>query len=115
MKRVLNALTLLPLVLTPAIAQSQTQNQTQSQTPATRTPGAATTTYPPIADYLMPRETEIAMARSAAPAVIADRATVKVLTTTGYEVASQGDNGAVCLVMRGFSGPTYTPAAFRGL
>lgn len=72
-------------------------------------------TYPPIADYLMPREAEIAMARSAAPPAISGRATVKVLTTTGYQVASQGDNGAVCLVMRGFSAPTYTPAAFRDI
>jgi hypothetical protein len=71
--------------------------------------------YPPIAEYLMPRDAEIALARSAAPAAIADRATVKVLTAAGYEVASEGDNGAVCLVMRGFSAPTYTPAPFRSL
>ncbi len=37
------------------------------------------------------------------------------MTRTGFEVARQGDNGAVCLVMRGFSAPTYTPAQFRGL
>jgi hypothetical protein len=71
--------------------------------------------YPPIDQYLMPRDAEIAMARSAAPPSIADRATVKVLTKAGYEVASQGDNGAVCLVMRGFSAPTYTPAPFRDI
>jgi hypothetical protein len=71
--------------------------------------------YPPIAQYLMPREAEIAMARSAAPPSIADRATVKVLTKAGYEIASQGDNGAVCLVMRGFTAPTYTPAPLRDL
>jgi hypothetical protein len=74
---------------------------------------AAVRTYPPIAAYLLPRDAEIALARSAAPAVIADRATVKVLTTTGFEVAREGDNGFVCMVMRGFSAPTYTPAAFR--
>jgi hypothetical protein len=79
-----------------------------AQTPVARA-------YPPIADYLMPRDTEIAMARTAAPAIIADRASVKVLTRTGYEVASQGDNGAVCLVMRGFTAPTYTPAPLRDL
>ena len=71
--------------------------------------------YPPIDQYLMPRDAEIAMARSAAPPSIADRATVKVLTKSGYEMASQGDNGAVCLVMRGFSAPTYTPAPFRDI
>ncbi len=79
------------------------------------TAAPAQKTYPPIAEYLMPRDAEIAMARSAAPALIADRATVKILTKSGYEVASQGDNGAVCLVMRGFSAPTYTPAPFRDL
>lgn len=79
-----------------------------AQTPAARA-------YPPIADYLMPRDAEIAMARSAAPTLIADRATVKVLTRSGYEVASQGDNGAVCMVMRGFSAPTYTPAPCRDI
>ena len=81
----------------------------------TATPAAAQGKYPPIADYLMPRDAEIALARSAAPSAVSDRATVKVLTASGYEVARQGDNGAVCMVMRGFSAPTYTPAAFRAL
>jgi hypothetical protein len=82
-------------------------------TAAAQTPAART--YPPIADYLMPRDAEIALARTAAPAVIAERASVKVLTRTGYEVAREGDNGAMCLVLRGFAAPTYTPAAFRDL
>ncbi len=69
--------------------------------------------YPPLSEYLMPHDAEIALARSAAPASVTDRATIKVLTTSGFEVAHQGDNGAVCLVMRGFSAPTYTPAQFR--
>ena len=71
--------------------------------------------YPPIDQYLMPRDAEIALAKSAAPASLADRATVKVLTKSGYVVAREGDNGAVCMVMRGFSAPTYTPAQFRNL
>jgi hypothetical protein len=71
------------------------------------------TKYPPIDQYLMSRDAEIALARTAAPANISDRATIKVLTKSGYEVAHEGDNGAVCLVMRGFSAPTYTPAQFR--
>ena len=79
------------------------------------TPAAAQGKYPPLSDYLMPLEAEIALARSAAPPVVSDGATVKVLTASGFEVARQGDNGAVCLVMRGFSAPTYTPAAFRGI
>src|SRR6266576_4993416 len=69
--------------------------------------------YPPLSDYLMPQDTEIAFARSAAPASVSDRATIKVLTKSGYEVARQGDNGSVRVVMRGFSAPTYTPAQFR--
>ena len=71
--------------------------------------------YPPLDQYLMPRTAEIALAATAGPAALTDRATIKVLTRTGFEVARQGDNGAVCLVMRGFSAPTYTPAQYRGL
>jgi hypothetical protein len=76
---------------------------------------AAENTYPPVDRYLMPRDAEIALARSAAPAVISDRATVKVLSKAGFEVAASGSNGFVCVVMRGFSAPTYTPAPFRDL
>ncbi len=71
--------------------------------------------YPPLSEYLMPAEAEMALARSAAPANISDRATIKVLTASGYQVAREGDNGFVCIVMRGWSAPTYTPAQFRGL
>ena len=71
--------------------------------------------YPPLAQYMMPRDAEMALARSAAPAAISDRATVKILTKSGYAVAREGDNGVVCMVMRGFSAPTYTPAQFRDL
>jgi hypothetical protein len=71
--------------------------------------------YPPLGDYLMPRDAEIALARTAAPASISDRATIKILTKSGYEAALQGDNGVVCMVMRGFSAPTYTPVPFRDL
>jgi hypothetical protein len=71
--------------------------------------------YPPIDQYLMPRDAEMALAKSAAPASLADHATIKVLTKSGYVVAHEGDNGFVCMVMRGFSAPTYTPAQFRDL
>jgi hypothetical protein len=72
-------------------------------------------TYPPIGDYLMPQAAEMALAKSAAPANISDHATIKVLTTAGFKVVHEGDNGFVCVVMRGFSAPTYTPAQFRDL
>src|SRR5262249_34323772 len=71
--------------------------------------------YPSLTEYMMPRDAEVALARSAAPATISGRATIKVLTTAGYQVAHDGDNGFVCMVMRGWSAPTYTPAPFREL
>jgi len=77
--------------------------------------GAQQSKYPPIDRYLMPRDAEVALARSAAPPSISEHATIKVLTRSGFEVAHRGDNGAVCMVMRGFSAPTYTPAPFRDL
>ncbi|MGH9882848.1 MAG: hypothetical protein ACRD6N_15530, partial [Pyrinomonadaceae bacterium] len=71
--------------------------------------------YPPLSEYMMPKDAEMALARSAAPANISDRATIKVLTASGYQVAREGDNRFVCMVMRGWSAPTYTPAQFRDL
>ena len=76
---------------------------------------AQTAKYPPLGEYMMAKDAEIALARSAAPASISSRATIKVLTASGYQVAHEGDNGFVCIVMRGWSAPTYTPAPFRGL
>jgi hypothetical protein len=61
----------------------------------------------------MGREAEIALARSAAPANVSGKATIKVLTEKGYQVVREGENGFVCLVLRGWSAPTYSPAPFR--
>jgi hypothetical protein len=77
--------------------------------------GAQASKYPPLSEYLMPRDAEVALARSAAPAGISGRATIKVLTTTGYQVAHEGENGFVCMVLRAWAAPTYTPAQFRDL
>lgn len=71
--------------------------------------------YPPLNDYMLPRDVEVALARSAAPASISGRATIKVLTPSGYQVVRKGDSGFVCMVMRGWTAPTYTPAQLRGL
>jgi hypothetical protein len=71
--------------------------------------------YPPVEEYLMPQPAGIALAKSAGPSNISDRATIKVLTASGFSVVHQGDNGFVCMVMRGFSAPMYTPAQFRDL
>lgn len=70
--------------------------------------------YPPLSAYIMPQEAESSLAKSAAPAAISDRATIKTLTSEGFETVHQGDNGFVCFVMRGFTGaPTFTPVQFR--
>jgi hypothetical protein len=71
--------------------------------------------YPPISEYMMTPEAEIALARSAAPENVSAHATVKILTSSGFKVAAQGDNGFVCIVMRGWGAPTFTPAPFRDL
>ena len=69
--------------------------------------GAAQTEYPrmlPIAQYLIAdRAKEIALARSAAPQAIADKATVLTLGKDGYETAIKGTNGFVCLIFRSWS------------
>jgi hypothetical protein len=56
----------------------------------------------PLDQYLMDRGAEIALAKSAAPPSISDKATVLVLTRHGYETAVKGDNGFVCAVERGW-------------
>ena len=71
--------------------------------------------YPPLSEYMMARDAEIALAKSAAPDNISRHATIKVLTASGFQAVHNGDNGFVCMVMRGWSAPTYTPAQFRDL
>jgi len=70
--------------------------------------------YPPLSEYIIARDAEIALAKSAAPDYVSDHATIKVLTASGFQTAHDGDNGYVCIVMRGFTGaPTYTPVQVR--
>ena len=71
-------------------------------------------TYPAMADvrqYHMGKADEIALAKSAAPASIADHAEVLVLGEHGYETAVKGTNGFVCFVGRswdmGFVNPQF--------
>jgi hypothetical protein len=64
--------------------------------------------YPSMAaldQYLMERNAEIAMARSAAPEAISRDADVLVLGRHGYVTAGKGKNGFVCVVERGWMGP----------
>src|ERR671919_1799150 len=44
------------------------------------------TQYPPVTEYLMPQDAEIALARSAAPANVSDQATIKVLNESGFQL-----------------------------
>jgi hypothetical protein len=76
---------------------------------------AQTSKFPPLKEYMMPRDAEAALARSGAPADISSRATIKVLTTSGYQVIREGDNGFVCMVLRGWVAPAYTPTPVREL
>ena len=84
----------------------------------------------PLDQYLMDPAAEIALAKSAAPPSIADKATVMVLTRHGYETAVKGSNGFVCAVERAWMsqyefpqfwnphmrGPLcYNPAAVRSI
>ena len=70
--------------------------------------------YPPLSEYIMDRDAEIALAKSAAPDYVSDHATIKIFTASGFQTAHEGDNGFVCMVMRGFTGaPTFTPVQVR--
>ena len=42
-------------------------------------------TYPPLSEYMTARDAEIALAKSAAPQTVSDRATIRVFTTSGYQ------------------------------
>jgi len=59
-------------------------------------------TMAPVEQYLMDRDAEISLARSAAPDAISHDASVIVLTRHGYETAVEGKNGWVCWVGRGW-------------
>jgi hypothetical protein len=82
-----------------------------SCTGGARAQGAANA-YPrmaPIEQYLMDRDAEIAMARSAAPSAISHDASVLVLGRRGYDTAVKGKNGWTCMVDRSWSGMLDQP------
>lgn len=68
------------------------------------------TSMAPLHLYLDDRDTEIAMARSAAPEVISRDATVMVLGEHGYVTAVEGKNGFVCVVERAWMSPEDSPS-----
>ena len=70
---------------------------------------------PKVYDASMPRQQQITLAESAAPAEVSSQATVYVLGSKGYEKVREGTNGFSCFVGRHFVKPTETtiePACF---
>ena len=70
------------------------------------------TPYPsmaPLDQYLMERDAEIRLARSAAPESISHDAEVLILGHHGYETAIKGKNGFVCMVERSWTAPIDDP------
>lgn len=62
---------------------------------------------PPLSEFLMERDREVALARSAAPGRVSENATIMVLGKSGYETVIEGSNSFVCLVIRSWGNPTY--------
>src|ERR1700677_3558731 len=70
---------------------------------------------PKVYDATVPRERQIALAESAAPAEVSSKATVYILGPKGDEKVREGTNGFSCFVGRHFVKPTDTsvePAGF---
>ena len=71
------------------------------------------TSYPvmaPLNQYLIQdTAAEIALARSAAPPSISEKAEVLVLERSGYSIAVKGTNGFVCIVERSWTVPSDDP------
>jgi hypothetical protein len=85
------------LIFVPAALSAQSDMKTQ---------------YPkmaPLDQYLMNRDAEIALARSAAPASVSDGATVMAMGRDGYTTAVQGTNGFLCYVERSWARGTDDP------
>lgn len=86
----LSAVVFVAALIAPQHAAAQTAQDAASSYP----------TMAPIERYLMDRDAEIALARSAAPEAVSKDATVFVLTRHGYETAAKGTNGWACWVGR---------------
>ena len=89
----------IPIVVAvaPCVAQAQSASDPY--------PGMA-----PFSQYMMPdRDSEIALARSAAPKSIAAEAEVMVLGPEGYTTAVKGKNGFLCIVERSWATATNDP------
>jgi hypothetical protein len=82
----------------------------------------AKTLYPdraPIEQYRSASQAdEIALAKSAAPAAISNKAEILTMGAHGYEIAVKGTNGFVCMVLRSFTAdfddPVFWNPKIRG-
>jgi hypothetical protein len=87
------------ILASTALAALSWSASAQSQAPKNPYPVMA-----PVEQYLVgSREEEIALARSAGPAAVSDKAEILVLGAHGYETAVKGSNGFVCLVARSWA------------
>lgn len=96
---------LLAVAIAIEIALCLATGDAQAQTKRASYPAMA-----PLNEYLMSDENaEIALARSAAPASISDKAEVMVLRREGYATVAKGENGFVCIVERSWGAATNEP------
>ena len=118
-KKRVGAILIKSFALLAALATARL-SMSQQATTQQAMPQDAATPYPKMAaveEYLMDRNQEIALARSAAPEAISHDATVLVLGRHGYETAVEGKNGWVCWVGRGWGlfsiGPNFGTRRFE--
>ena len=96
---------LIALVFFVQVALLGATRPAQAQTEKAAYPAMA-----PVDEYLIAdQNTEIALARSAAPASISDGAEVMVLGRRGFTTEVKGTNGFLCLVERSWGASTDTP------
>jgi hypothetical protein len=89
----------LALVAMPGVSQQVRAQETKALYP----------NMAPLEQYLMEKNAEIALARSAAPESISQDAEIMVLGRHGYETAVKGKNGFVCMVWRSWAAGSDDP------
>ena len=93
------------LVAFVLVVLPSTGGKARAQAPQTPYPSMA-----PVDQYLVAdRNAEIALARSAGPASVSDKAEILVLGAHGYETAVQGSNGFVCFEQRSWANDFDAP------
>jgi hypothetical protein len=102
MKR--KALRTIALTSFALVAMLAAASQVQAQDAKAPHPSMA-----PLDQYLMERNAEVTLARSAAPESISQDAEVMVLGQHGYETVVKGKNGFVCVVERSWTSGTDDP------